>query len=57
MRVSVIIPTFNSAQTIDDTLRSIMSQDWQDMEIIVQDGGSLDDTKSIVEKYPIAMSG
>lgn len=57
MRISVIIPTFNSAQTIDDTLRSIMSQHWPDLEIIVQDGGSSDHTKVIVGKYPIAMSG
>lgn len=57
MRISVIIPAFNSAQTIDDTLRSIMSQHWPDLEIIVQDGGSSDHTRAIVEKYPIAMSG
>lgn len=57
MKITVIIPTFNSAQTIDDTLRSIVSQQWPDLEIIVQDGGSGDDTKVIVEKYPLAMSG
>ncbi len=57
MEITVIIPAFNSAQTLDDTLRSIMSQNWPDLEINVQDGGSRDDTKVIVGKYPLALSG
>lgn len=57
MKITVIIPAFNSAQTIDDTLRSIVSQNWPDLEIIVQDGGSGDHTKVIVGKYPLAISG
>ena len=57
MKISVIIPTFNSAKTIKDTLESIISQNWPDLQIIVQDGGSIDSTKTIVENYPAAMSG
>ena len=57
MKISVIIPTFNSAKTIKDTLESIISQNWPALQIIVQDGGSTDDTKVIVGKYPMAMSG
>lgn len=57
MKISVIIPTFNSAKTIEDTLKSIISQNWSDLQIIIQDGGSTDDTRSIVEKYPTALSG
>ncbi len=57
MKISVIIPAFNSAKTIEDSLRSIMSQHWPDLEIIIQDGGSTDDTRSIVAKYPTALSG
>ncbi len=56
VKVSVIIPSFNSAKTIEDTLESIMSQNWQVLQIIVQDGGSTDDTKTIVAKYPMAIS-
>lgn len=56
VKISVIIPTFNSAKTIEDTLKSIFNQNWPDLQIIVQDGGSNDDTKAIIEKYP-AMSG
>ncbi|NUN24925.1 MAG: glycosyltransferase [Candidatus Jettenia caeni] len=57
MKVSVIIPSFNSAKTIEDTLESIMDQNWPDIQIIIQDGRSTDDTKTIVTKYPMAISG
>ncbi|TLD42255.1 MAG: Glycosyltransferase involved in cell wall biogenesis [Candidatus Jettenia ecosi] len=57
MKVSVIISTFNSAKTIEDTLKSVISQDWPDLQIIIQDGKSTDDTGTIVAKYPIAMAG
>lgn len=57
MKVSVIIPTFNSAKTVEDTIRSIINQNYASLQIIIQDGGSTDDTKDIVAKYPVAMSG
>ena len=57
MKVSVIVPTFNSAKTIEDTLKSVIAQNWADLQIIIQDGGSGDDTKSIVAKYPTALLG
>ncbi|KXK30264.1 MAG: hypothetical protein UZ01_01401 [Candidatus Brocadia sinica] len=57
MKVSVIIPSFNSAKTIEDTLESIIDQNWTDIQIIIQDGGSTDDTKAIVTKYPTAILG
>ncbi len=57
MKISVIIPTFNSAKTIEDALKSIVGQNWPDLQIIIQDGGSADDTKTIVAKYPPALTG
>ncbi len=57
MKISVIIPTFNSAKTIRDTLESIISQNWPDIQVIIQDGGSTDGTKEIVDRYPVALSG
>lgn len=57
MKVSVIVPTFNSAKTIEDTLKSVIAQNWDDLQIVIQDGGSGDDTKSIVAKYPTALLG
>lgn len=57
MKISVIVPTFNSARTIEDTLKSIADQNWSDIHVIIQDGGSTDGTRDIIERYPEAVSG
>lgn len=57
MKISVIIPTYNSAKTIEDTIRSIADQHWPDLQVIIQDGGSTDKTRDIIERYPEAVSG
>ncbi|MEO6256536.1 MAG: glycosyltransferase [Sphingomicrobium sp.] len=49
--VSVIIPAFNAAATIDQTLRSVRGQTHQNIEIIVVDDGSSDATLDIVERH------
>lgn len=47
--VSVIIPTFNSSKYLEETLRSVLSQTYNDYEIIIIDGGSTDGTLNIVK--------
>jgi len=47
----VIIPTFNSSKTIDLVIRSAMSQTYPNIEVIVVDNNSVDETKKIAEKY------
>jgi glycosyltransferase involved in cell wall biosynthesis len=49
--VSVIIPAYNAAATIAVTIDSVLSQTFQDFEIIVSDDGSKDDTASVVSHY------
>jgi len=51
MKVSVITSCFNSAQTIRATLDSIRAQDYPSIELVIVDGGSKDETMSIVEEY------
>jgi glycosyltransferase involved in cell wall biosynthesis len=48
-RVSVIIPTYNSARYLGETLESIFNQTFMDCEIIVVDDGSTDDTKDLLQ--------
>ncbi len=50
MLISVIIPTFNSALYIEETLNSVFSQGWRDLEVIVMDDGSTDNTISILNR-------
>jgi glycosyltransferase involved in cell wall biosynthesis len=51
MKISVIIPSFNTGRYIERTIRSIINQDYKNYEIILVDGGSTDDTLAICEKY------
>jgi glycosyltransferase involved in cell wall biosynthesis len=51
LRFSVVIPTLNQAETIEDTLQSIFEQDYGNVEIIVADGGSSDGTLTLLERY------
>ena len=49
--VSVIIPAYNSRNTISRALTSVLSQTLQPTEIIVIDDGSIDDTVSVVQRF------
>lgn len=51
MVISIITATYNSAKTVRDTFRSVLSQDYEDFEYIVIDGGSKDGTVDIIREY------
>lgn len=51
MKFSIITVCYNSAQTIEDTLRSVAAQTAAHIEHIIVDGGSKDGTLAIVERY------
>ena len=46
-----MIPTLNQGPYIEDTLLSILWQGYDNVEIIVVDGGSTDDTPAVLERY------
>ena len=50
-RVSVIIPTYNRADYIEQAIDSVIEQRFPGVEIIVVDDGSIDDTRARVAKY------
>ena len=51
MKISVITATFNSGKTVRDTIESVLRQTYKDIEYIIVDGKSKDDTLEIVRSY------
>lgn len=49
--VSVITPCYNSGSTIEKTLKSIENQTYNNIEYIIIDGGSTDDTLKVIERH------
>lgn len=51
LKFSIVIPTLNQGDTIEETILSILGQSYNNCEIIIIDGGSTDNTKSIIQNY------
>lgn len=49
--ISIVIPSFNQGQFIEQTLTSVLGQNYPNIELIVIDGGSSDNTLQVLEKY------
>lgn len=50
-RISIVMPSYNSGAFIERSIRSVIDQDWRDIELIVMDGGSNDATVGLLERY------
>lgn len=57
MKVSVITATWNSGTTLRDTLESVLRQTYPDIEHIIVDGGSTDNTMELVREYEPRYNG
>ena len=51
MRVSIIIPVYNTENYIENCVESVLNQSYEDIEILVVNDGSTDSTDSILKKY------
>ncbi|MFV0468375.1 MAG: glycosyltransferase family 2 protein [Dysgonomonas sp.] len=57
MKISLITATFNSGMTVRDTIESVLKQTYSDIEYILVDGKSSDNTMDIIKEYEPAFEG
>lgn len=55
-KITIVVPSFNQGKFIGATLKSIIDQQYPNMELIVVDGGSTDNTLAVIKQYEMHLA-